>query len=148
MVPSPCILPAFAAETVAVRTTCAPSSAMQLPLTPDRLTVCINAGYVPFASAPLTPTRPSELSAKSFRDFWRQEFVCRLNVRHTTSSAFKNIQVRQVVKSRRYSSEPHGLSAGRAMRRCWRTFIREFVGHGQRSLEPRCLIAHLAPDPH
>jgi hypothetical protein len=67
--------------------------------------------------SPLIPRRFSELSAKSFRGFWRQEFVCRLNVRHAANSAFKNIQVGQVVKSRRQSNEPHDLSAAWATRR-------------------------------
>jgi|SRR6516162_1883683 len=87
----------------------------------------VNAGTgLPFVSTRVTfrlhPLRqtsacPSELSAKLFWDFWRQEFVCGLNVRHATSSAFKNIQVGQVVKSRCYSNEPHDLSAAWAKRR-------------------------------
>ena len=77
----------------------------------------------------VAPTRLSELSAKSFRDFWRQEFVRRLDVRHATSSVFKGVKVGQVAKSRRYSSEPHDLNAGWAMRRCWRAYVREFVAH-------------------
>ena len=59
-------------------------------------------------------------------------------MRHATSSAFKGVKVGQVAKSRCYSSEPHDPSAGWAMWRCWRAFIGEFVGHGQRSLEPQC----------
>src|SRR6516225_9061019 len=61
-----------------------------------------------------------------------------LDMRHATSSAFKGVKVGEVAKSRRHSREPHDLSAAWAMRRCWRAFIRELVGHGQRSLEPRC----------
>jgi hypothetical protein len=34
-----------------------------------------------------------------------------LDVRHTTSSAFKRIKVWQAAKSRRHSREPHDLSA-------------------------------------
>jgi hypothetical protein len=53
-------------------------------------------------------------------------------VRHTTSSTFKAVKIRQVAKSRRYSSEPHDLSAGWANRRPWRTFTRVFVAQGRK----------------
>jgi hypothetical protein len=57
---------------------------------------------------------------------------CRcLDVRHATSSALKRIKVRQVAKSRRYSSDPQGLSAARAKGRPRRVFIRAFIAHGQ-----------------
>jgi hypothetical protein len=39
-----------------------------------------------------------------------------LDVRHTTSSAFKRIKVWQAAKSRRHSREPHDLSAAWAKR--------------------------------
>ena len=39
-----------------------------------------------------------------------------LDVRQATSSTFKGIKVGQVLKSRRYSSEPHDLSAAWAKR--------------------------------
>jgi hypothetical protein len=45
-------------------------------------------------------------------------FLC-LDAQHATSSAFKSIKVEQVAKSRRYSSEPDGLSAAWAKRRLW-----------------------------
>ena len=93
--------------------------------------------------APLTSTRPTELGTKSFRDFWQQEFACCLDVRHAANPAFKGVKVGQIAKSRRYSSEPHDPSAGWAMRRCWRAFIREFVGHGQMVLK-----AELSPTPY
>jgi len=35
--------------------------------------------------------------------------VRRLDVRHTTSSAFKRVKAGQVLKSRRHSREPHDL---------------------------------------
>jgi hypothetical protein len=47
------------------------------------------------------------------------------DVRHTASSAFKGVKVGQVAKSRRYSSEPHDLSAAWAIRRLW-----ALVAHG------------------
>jgi len=53
-----------------------------------------------------------------------------LDVRHATGSAFKGVKVGQVAKSRRYSSEPHDLSAALAKWRRWRV-IRVFVAHGQ-----------------
>jgi len=60
-----------------------------------------------------------------------------LNVRHATRSAFKDIKVGQVPKSRRCSSERHKLSAAWAMRRPWRVFTRVFVVHGRKTvLEP------------
>ena len=63
-----------------------------------------------------------------------------LDVRHTTSSTFKRIKVGQVAKSRCYSSEPHDLSAARAMRRPGRVFTRGFVTHGRNPvLEPQCV---------
>ena len=62
-----------------------------------------------------------------------------LDVRHATSSAFKAVKIGQFAKSRRYSSEPHDLSAGWAMRGCWRAFIRVFVTHDRyRFLKPQC----------
>ena len=54
-----------------------------------------------------------------------------LDVRYATRAAFKGIEVGQVPKSRCYSNEPHNSSAAWAKRRPWRTFIREFVAHGQ-----------------
>jgi hypothetical protein len=73
-----------------------------------------------------------------------------LDVRQATSSAFKDIKVGQVPKSRRCSSEPHKLSAAWAMRRPWRVFTRVFVAHGRkRSLNrnvvrsrPAAALAH------
>jgi len=53
-------------------------------------------------------------------------------VRHTTSSAFKAVKIGQIAKSRRYSNEPHDLSARWAMRRPWRVFARVFVAHGRK----------------
>jgi hypothetical protein len=47
----------------------------------------------------VAPTRPSELSAKSFRDFLRQEFVRSLDVRHATSSAFKGVRSDHAARS-------------------------------------------------
>jgi hypothetical protein len=55
-----------------------------------------------------------------------------LEVQHATSSAFKGIKGGQVAKSRRYSSDPHDLSAAWAKRRCWRVFTRVFVVHGRK----------------
>jgi len=52
-----------------------------------------------------------------------------LDVRRATSSAFKGVKLRQVAKSRGYSSEPHDLSAAWAKRRPWRAFIKAFVAH-------------------
>ena len=76
---------------------------------------------------------PTEQSQSRLRQNRR---LCCLNfhgvdVRHATSSAFKDINVGQVAKSR-YPSEPHDLTAGWAMRPCWRAFIREFVGHDRK----------------
>src|SRR6516225_11115940 len=48
-----------------------------------------------------------------------------VDVRHATSSAFKDIKVGQVPKSRGCSSEPHKLSAAWAERRLW-----DLVAHG------------------
>jgi hypothetical protein len=84
------------------------SALVHIPLTPET-TYCFASTRLKFPN--------SEIFGKSFRDFWRQEFVCRLNVRHAANSAFKNIQVGQVVKSRRQPSEPHDLSAAWATRR-------------------------------
>jgi hypothetical protein len=57
---------------------------------------------------------------------------CRcLDVRHATSPALKRIKVRQIAKSRRYSSNPQDLSAARAKGRPRRVFIRTFIAHGQ-----------------
>jgi len=56
-----------------------------------------------------------------------------LNVRHATSSALESVKLGQVVKSGRYSSEPHDLSTARAMRLIRRVFIWAFVAHGQSS---------------
>jgi hypothetical protein len=53
-----------------------------------------------------------------------------VDVRHATSSAFKDILDTKVSKSRR-SSEPHNSSAARAKRQSWRVFVWEFVAHGQ-----------------
>ena len=60
-----------------------------------------------------------------------QRLVGCLDAPHATSAAFKRIKVGQVAKSRRYSSEPHDLSAAWANRRPWRVFICLFVAHGQ-----------------
>src|SRR5215469_5377854 len=54
-----------------------------------------------------------------------------LDMRQTTGLAFKRINVGQVAKSRRYSSEPHDLSACWAKRGLWRAFMRVLVRHGQ-----------------
>jgi hypothetical protein len=55
---------------------------------------------------------------------------CRcLDVRHATSSALKRIKVRQVAKSRRYSSDPQDLSTARAKGRPGCVFIRTFIAH-------------------
>ena len=62
--------------------------------------------------------------------------ITRLDVRHTTSSAFKRIKVWQAAKSRRYTGQPHGLSAAWAKRGSWRVFMRAFVMHGQKLPEP------------
>jgi len=55
-----------------------------------------------------------------------------VDVRHATSSAFKDIKVRQVPKSRRRSSERHKLSAAWAMRQLWRVFTRVIVAHDRK----------------
>ena len=55
--------------------------------------------------------------------------VALLNFRYAASSAFKDIKVGQVPKSRRHSSEPHDLTAAWAKQRAWRVFIRVFVAH-------------------
>jgi len=55
-----------------------------------------------------------------------------VDVRYVTSSAFKDIEVGQVPKSRRCSGEPHNLSAAWAKRRRWRVFTGVFVGHGRK----------------
>jgi hypothetical protein len=55
----------------------------------------------------------------------------RLDVRYATSSTLKRIKVRQAAKSRRYSSDPHDLSAARAKGGPWRVFIKTFIAHGQ-----------------
>ena len=52
-----------------------------------------------------------------------------LDVRQAASSAFEDIG--QIAKSRRYSVEPHSLSAAWAKRRPWRTSIRAFGSHRQ-----------------
>ena len=58
-------------------------------------------------------------------------------MRPATSSAFEDIKIGQLAKSRCYSRQPHDLSAAGAKRRCWRALIRAFVGPGQSSsLEP------------
>jgi len=59
-----------------------------------------------------------------------------LDVRHPTSSAFKDINVGQVAKSW-YPSESHDLSAGWAKRWLWGVFTRVFVAHGQSGPWPR-----------
>ena len=77
-------------------------------------------------------------------------FVRLVDVRHATSSTFKDIKVGQAPKSRRCSSEPHNLSAAWADRRPWRVFTRVFVAHGRkRSLNrnvvrsrPAAALAH------
>jgi hypothetical protein len=85
------------------------------------------------------------------QSFARVGRVCRcLDVRNATRSAFKDIKVGQVPKSRRCSSEQHKLSAAWAMRRPWRVFTRVFVAHGRkRSLNryvvrsrPTAALAH------
>jgi hypothetical protein len=53
-----------------------------------------------------------------------------VDVRHATSSAFKDILDIKVAESRR-SSEPHNSSAAWAKWQPWRVFIWEFVAHGQ-----------------
>jgi hypothetical protein len=73
---------------------------------------------------------------------WGSEGRSRLNVRHATSSAFKGIKVGQVIKSRRYSSESHELSAAWAKRRPWGAFIRAFVAHGQKRSLSRDVPRH------
>jgi hypothetical protein len=61
-----------------------------------------------------------------------------VDLRHATSSAFKDIIDIKVLKSRR-SSERHNSSAAWATRRRWRVFTRMFVAHGgQRSLNRKC----------
>ena len=77
-------------------------------------------------------------------------FVRLVDVRHATSSTFKDKKVGQAPKSRRCSSEPHNLSAAWANRRPWRVFTRVFVAHGRkRSLNrnvvrsrPAAALAH------
>jgi hypothetical protein len=53
---------------------------------------------------------------------------CR-DLRHATSSAFKDIKVEQVARARFYTSEPHSLTAAWAKRRLWCVIIRVFVAH-------------------
>jgi len=73
-----------------------------------------------------------------------------VDVRHATSSTFKDKKVGQVPKSQRCSSKPHNLSAAWANRRSWRIFARVFVAHGRkRSLNrdvarsrPAAALAH------
>ena len=61
-----------------------------------------------------------------------------VDLRHATSSAFKDIIDIKVLKSRR-SSERHNSSAAWATWRPWRVFTRMFVAHGgQRSLNRKC----------
>jgi hypothetical protein len=55
----------------------------------------------------------------------------RLDVRQAASSAFEDIKIGQIAKSRCYSVEPHDLSAAWAKRRPWRTFIKAFGSHRQ-----------------
>ena len=58
-----------------------------------------------------------------------------LDVRHTTNSAFKRIKIGQVAKSRRCSSEPHGLSAAWAKRGLR---LRAFIAHGTKRSFSQC----------
>jgi hypothetical protein len=60
-----------------------------------------------------------------------------VDVRHATSSAFKDIMDIKVPKSRR-SGEPHNASAAWATRRPWRVFTRMFVAHGRKRSLNRC----------
>src|SRR5262249_59969373 len=76
-------------------------------------------------------------AARSIVAFTRLDVRC-LDVRHTATPAFKCINVGQVAKSRRYSSEPHDLRTAWAKRDLRRVFIGEFVTHGQSGPEPRC----------
>ena len=60
-----------------------------------------------------------------------------VDVRHATSSAFKDILDIKVTKSRR-SGEPHNSSAAWATLRPWRVFTRMFVAHGRKRSLNRC----------
>jgi hypothetical protein len=63
------------------------------------------------------------------------DFVCFIDVRHAAISAFEDIKVGQVPKSRRCSNEPHDLSAAWAKRRPWLMFNGVFIAHDrERSL--------------
>jgi hypothetical protein len=55
------------------------------------------------------------------------------DVQHTTSAAFKDMEIGQTVKPRRNASEPHGLRAARAKRRLW-----ALVPHGHWSFGRKC----------
>jgi len=57
----------------------------------------------------------------------------RLDMRHAAKSALENVKLGEVVKSPRYSSEPHDLSASRAKRWPYRVSAKVFVTHGQSS---------------
>jgi hypothetical protein len=64
--------------------------------------------------------------------------IAGFDVRDAASSALKRVKVGQVVKSRRYSSEPHYLSAAWTMRRLW-----ALVAHGHSGPGRKCV-----PDTH
>src|SRR5689334_14303360 len=66
---------------------------------------------------PFARSRSAETGALTERPRLRCLDVRGLDVRHAISSALKGIQVRQIAKSRSYSSDPHDLSAAWAERR-------------------------------
>jgi hypothetical protein len=72
----------------------------------------------------------------------RKVMECRLDMRHVAGPALENVKLGEVVKSPRYSSEPHYLSASRAKRRLYCVFTRAFVAHGQSS---QCDVPNLTP---
>ena len=85
--------------------------------------------------------RPTEQSQSGLRTHHRSCCFARLvDVRHATSSAFKDIKVGQAPKSRRGSSEPHNLSAAWANRRPWHIFTRVFVVHGRKRSLNRSVV--------
>ena len=64
------------------------------------------------------------------------------DVRHATSAAFKRVKIGQIVESRRYSSEPHDLSAAWAMRRLWALVAHDIGPLGRKGpRHPRWAVA-------
>ena len=104
----------------------------------NRLLIRANKHAIHLASSQdcnfvLKHLQPTEQSQSGLRTHRRSCCFARLvDVRHATSSTFKDMKVGQVPKSRRCASEPHNLSAAWANRRPWRIFTRVFVAHGRK----------------